>query len=107
MFLAALGLPLALLDGGSGLGLVAALGYDAWWDCIPASAVGAPHRRDRLWIVAYPRGVEHEGYGDALRRQIAVDKDRYAPREELNGRCKEHQVVRIGGVAPSIPKRTF
>ena len=32
---------------------LAALGYDAIWDCMPASAVGAPHRRDRIWIVAY------------------------------------------------------
>jgi DNA (cytosine-5)-methyltransferase 1 len=31
---------------------LAALGFDAEWHCIPASAVGAPHRRDRLWIVA-------------------------------------------------------
>lgn len=36
------------------LGGLAALGYDAEWHCIPASAVGAPHRRDRIWIVAYP-----------------------------------------------------
>lgn len=35
---------------------VAAGGYDAEWDCIPASAVGAPHLRDRLWFVAYSRG---------------------------------------------------
>jgi len=35
------------------LGDLASLGYDAWWDCIPASAVGAPHRRDRLWLIAY------------------------------------------------------
>jgi len=35
------------------LGELAASGYDAWWDCIPASAVGAPHRRDRLFVVAY------------------------------------------------------
>jgi hypothetical protein len=28
------------------------LGYDAWWDCIPAGAVGAPHMRDRIWIQA-------------------------------------------------------
>jgi len=35
------------------LGDLAALGYDAEWHCIPASAVGAPHRRDRIWIVAY------------------------------------------------------
>ena len=38
------------------LGSLAALGYDAEWHCIPASAVGAPHRRDRVWIVAYPIG---------------------------------------------------
>ena len=36
------------------LGDLAALGYDAEWHCIPASYVGAPHRRDRVWIVAYP-----------------------------------------------------
>ena len=34
------------------LGDLAALGYDAEWHCIPASAVGAPHRRDRIWIIA-------------------------------------------------------
>ncbi len=33
---------------------LAALGFDAEWHCIPASAVDAPHRRDRVWIVAYP-----------------------------------------------------
>lgn len=31
-------------------------GYDAEWDCLPASAFGAPHQRDRIWIVAYPDG---------------------------------------------------
>jgi DNA (cytosine-5)-methyltransferase 1 len=36
------------------LGDLAALGYDAEWHCIPASAIGAPHRRDRVWIIAYP-----------------------------------------------------
>lgn len=36
------------------LGDLAALGYDAEWDCIPASYVGAPHVRDRVWITAYP-----------------------------------------------------
>jgi DNA (cytosine-5)-methyltransferase 1 len=33
------------------LGDLAALGFDAEWHCIPASAVGAPHRRDRVWII--------------------------------------------------------
>ena len=33
---------------------LAALGYDAEWLCLPAAAFGAPHRRDRIWVVAYP-----------------------------------------------------
>jgi DNA (cytosine-5)-methyltransferase 1 len=37
------------------LGDLATLGYDAEWHCIPACAVGAPHRRDRIWIVADPK----------------------------------------------------
>ena len=31
------------------------IGYDAEWHCIPASAVGACHQRDRIWILAYLR----------------------------------------------------
>ena len=48
-----------LLTGDSGrwmsavLGELAESGYDAKWDCVPAAAVGAPHRRDRVFIVAY------------------------------------------------------
>jgi DNA (cytosine-5)-methyltransferase 1 len=36
------------------LGDLAAIGYDAEWESIRASDVGAPHRRERIWIVAYP-----------------------------------------------------
>jgi DNA (cytosine-5)-methyltransferase 1 len=48
-----------LLDRWMGdvLGALASLGYDAEWHCIPASAVGAPHRRDRAWILANSTGV--------------------------------------------------
>jgi DNA (cytosine-5)-methyltransferase 1 len=52
----------ALLSRGMGtvLGDLAEIGYDAEWHCIPASAVGAPHRRDRVWIIADPRGEQYE-----------------------------------------------
>ena len=54
------------------LGDLAALGYDAEWHCIPASAVGAPHRRDRFWIVAYSvrskRWSEHSSCGHVQRQ---------------------------------------
>jgi DNA (cytosine-5)-methyltransferase 1 len=35
------------------LGELAEAGFDAEWACIPASAVGACHQRDRWWLVAY------------------------------------------------------
>ena len=35
------------------LGDLAECGYDAEWENIPAAAMGAPHRRERVWIVAY------------------------------------------------------
>lgn len=41
------------LGMGTVLGDLAALGMDAQWDCIPANRLGAPHERDRVWIVAY------------------------------------------------------
>jgi DNA (cytosine-5)-methyltransferase 1 len=66
-----------LLAGHGGMGAVlgdlAALGYDAEWDSIPASAVGAPHLRYRVWIVAYARNggrppVEYAGSGSSTDR---------------------------------------
>jgi DNA (cytosine-5)-methyltransferase 1 len=43
----------ALLGNGMGrvLGDVAEDGLDAEWDCISAGDVGAPHGRDRVWII--------------------------------------------------------
>jgi DNA (cytosine-5)-methyltransferase 1 len=35
---------------------LAALGYDATWTCIRASAVGAPHHRERWFCIAVPTG---------------------------------------------------
>lgn len=37
------------------LGDLAERGYDAEWENIPAFLMGAPHRRERIWIVAYPK----------------------------------------------------
>lgn len=55
------------------LGDLAESGYDAEWDCIPACAVGAPHQRDRIWILAYP--VQCNGsakYGEQQSKRSAV-----------------------------------
>ena len=44
---------LTLRGLGTVLGALAESGFDAAWDCIPAAAVGAPHRRDRILLVAW------------------------------------------------------
>jgi DNA (cytosine-5)-methyltransferase 1 len=43
------------LGFGRVLGDLAEIGYDAEWDCIPAAAVGAPHLRDRVFVIATRR----------------------------------------------------
>ena len=40
------------------LGDLVSIGYDAEWENIPASVMGAPHRRERVWIVAYPHETQ-------------------------------------------------
>jgi DNA (cytosine-5)-methyltransferase 1 len=57
------------------LGDLAALGYDAEWHCIPASALGADHERDRVWIVAYPGAVRHNDEVGRQEREGEVGQD--------------------------------
>jgi DNA (cytosine-5)-methyltransferase 1 len=54
----------ALLDRGMGdiLRDLAESGYCAEWDCLPASAFGAYHERDRAFIVAYCEEGNGEPY---------------------------------------------
>lgn len=68
----------ALLSRGLGdvLGDLAQIGYDAECHCIPASAVGAPHHRDRLWIIAHRHEIGRYGPGRYLNREHVIH-DRY------------------------------
>lgn len=50
------------------------IGYNAEWHCIPASAIGAPHRRDRIWIVAYPSRARSE-WSRRIRLSTKISKD--------------------------------
>ena len=75
----------ALLGRGLGevLGDLASIGYDAEWHCIPAAYVGAPHRRDRVWIIAYPnrRGCELERQPEHGEQQGASGDQSHGLRE--------------------------
>jgi DNA (cytosine-5)-methyltransferase 1 len=75
----------------SGLDVVlqdlASLGYDASWVCISASSVGAPHLRERCFIMAYPSksGRERDGWrGWVERRLCRVQKADRASRTEAS-----------------------
>lgn len=67
-----------LLRRGMGevLGGMATVGYDAEWHCIPARYVGAPHGRDRIWIIADPiRGERRQKpYSGAIGRMGRVQQ---------------------------------
>src|SRR5690606_36212647 len=43
------------------LGDLAELGFDARWGVLGANRVGAPHRRDRIWIVAHAKKLQRNG----------------------------------------------
>jgi DNA (cytosine-5)-methyltransferase 1 len=49
---------------------LAEMGYDAEWQIVSAASVGAPHLRERLFIVAYSNGDSHgrEGVAEPHRK---------------------------------------
>ncbi len=67
-----------LLGRGLGdvLGALATIGFGATWECIPAAVLGAPHGRDRIWVVAYYekiQGVHEPDIRNELRRWLSDD----------------------------------
>jgi DNA (cytosine-5)-methyltransferase 1 len=52
------------------------IGYDAKWEIIRASDIGAPHQRARLFIIAYPQ---------SSRRRPQQDRQKSSPSEAKNG----------------------
>ena len=78
---------------------LAQIGYDAEWHCIPASALGAPHRRDRIWIVAYPGSTGLEGQWNVSGRI----------EQELRDACDNRGWLpepNVGRVANGVPSRS-
>ena len=71
----------AILNNGLGivLGELAEAGVDCEWACIPASALGACHQRDRWWLDAYPN--DNGSSSPEKSRSI----------EETNGRTEKRQ----------------
>lgn len=50
---------------------IAKIGYDAEWHCLSASSIGALHKRERIFIVAYPNSS-----GEMVKGQDCDNKER-------------------------------
>ena len=61
----------AILNNGLGivLGELAKAGFDCEYACIPASALGACHKRERIWITAYATSVNRRQEGEIQTRR--------------------------------------
>jgi DNA (cytosine-5)-methyltransferase 1 len=98
----------ALLDRGieQVCGDLAAIGYDSEWSLVSACTVGAPHVRQRLFIVAYPDSIYGEAWlrrGDFPRgtRTLQALDDPAGPRARYKARLEDPSALYGGadGVA--------
>ena len=84
----------AIITRGLGrvLGDLATLGYDCRWTVLGAADVGAPHQRDRFWLVAHAnslRELQPQG-GECNERGRSGDSGQdvaYPDRTQRQGRC--------------------
>jgi DNA (cytosine-5)-methyltransferase 1 len=88
------------------LGDLATLGYDASWGVLGAADVGAPHQRDRIWIVATDADADGDRQHDVtINAEVAtasepVDNADVTQRqgdECAIGGHEEHADARVGG----------
>lgn len=72
------------------------LGYAAQAFIIPACAVNAPHRRDRVWVVAYASDMQRNGGDDNAgeflgRKQVSEFGNSGGPENMANSQCDRLQ----------------
>ena len=84
------------------LGSLAEIGYDAEWQDIRASDVGAPHRRERIWIVAYPSSERRD---TTREREIRSERKgkAYPPRKQSDNRADNLCLLREWYTDSEIP----
>jgi len=87
------------------LGDLAECGYDAEWENIPASAVGAPHRRQRVWIVAYPNDQRCEGRIEKQVLQVASKSREFVREFEGQFRRPHLSPSRFCNANDGVPRR--
>jgi len=107
------------------LRLLHEIGFDAEWHCLPAAAIGARHRRDRCWIVAYPNrdserrlpvdaevGSASEAVSHAIRHGLERRIEAWAAAGAAGRSCEAGgpgwwaNEPDVGRVADGVPART-
>ena len=91
-------------------------GYDAEWNSVSASALGACHHRDRIWLIAYPFEVGERRPADArvtavayqgLKRMVEGWEAGVLPRrlERTRARALRQTGAPRAIMGPKLPKR--
>lgn len=65
-------------------GSLAEIGYNAEWQDIRAEDMGAPHRRERIWIMAYPGLQRQAEYEEQATRSLQCRKNIPNPSLQLS-----------------------
>ena len=78
------------------LGDLSEIGYDTEWHVIPACAVGAPHRRERVWIVAYAGRKHGDGRQGNEPASCVRHRTGFANSKETNDHaCRRCQTTHV------------
>lgn len=83
-------------------------GYDAAWACISAQGVGAPHKRERLWIVANAKsdGLQGSDSASCCSAGSSQDWGMQSPRSDSGGCGWWETEPDVGRVADGVAARS-
>ena len=95
------------MGGTTVIGELAEIGYDAEWRVVSAAGMGAPHRRDRIFIMAYPNGEQlgQRGVAQNVRQTGRLWEYHDRGQTEYDGWKWWETEPDLGRVAYGIPHR--
>jgi len=91
---------------GTVLGDLASMGFDAEWGVLSANNVGAPHLRERIWILASDTRFKRcdNGLDHREKRQVLYDIDRDAKKSKST---RQRRISGIGKIGEDVANTTI